>query len=488
MGLCVAASACGSTVPRAQIEAAQRQNPSGLGGVPAPTSTLPGASLPPGVAPPAGQLPPGVTQGPGGTITSTGGTPLVGVTGTTFYFGAFYQVNQGTVNEGIGGGGLDSGDSRKAYNALIEQINAQGGLAGRKIVPIYHRIDVASTETADQQDQRACDLWFQDNKVAVVTLSGSVVDECVKKAGAFNVGGAIAGGHSASLPATYTRYPHRIDISAMNMIRIGDVTLDGLAKFGYFGADDRIGIVTWNDPGYHEAVEKGYVPALRRYGRSLALPPAYVRMPQTANEIGQTSADVGAAVLRFKTQDVTHVLILDGPAGACGGGCITLEWLQQSQAQQFFPQYGLNDSSSARGLYEQGLLPERQLRRSLSVGWTTLDTTYDAGWQTNQVRERCLALMRQNDIEVTNLNQQLTVLSACSELWFLQATVNRIRGPLTQESFLASINTLAYGWLSPGSYYSYFGPGRHDGAAGIRVQRFEESCSCFRYLSTPYRV
>ncbi len=487
--LALVGTACGSTVPRALIDRALQGEP-GLGPAPA-NSTIPGAA---GTGVPgSGAVP---TVGPNlggvpnnGVAAQPGGTPLFGVTATTFFFGAFYQVNQGTANEAIGFGGLDSGDSRPVYKALIEDINAHGGLAERKIVPIFHRIDVASTETADQQDQRACNLFFQDNKVAVTSMSGAVIDECVKKAGAFNFGGAIAGGHSASLPATYTRYPHRVDISAMNMIRIGQVAVDGLARYGYFDPGAKIGIVTWDDAAYKTAVADGFLAALKRIGRSFGLPPAYARQPQTAQEIGQTSADIGAAVLRFKRENVTHVLILDGPAGACGGGCLTLEWLQQSQGQRFFPRYGLNDSSSARGLYEQDLLPARQLERSLSVGWTTLDASYDEGWRRNAVRDRCYDLMRRNNVEVgEDLNRQLTVLSACSELWFLQAAVNRIGGPLTQENLTASINSLAYTFQSPGSYDNYFGPSRHDGAAGIRVMRFDAGCGCFQYVTAPYRV
>ncbi len=488
-GLALVVAACGSTVPKALIDRAQQQNPGGLGAGPGAVSTLPpGTPTIPGLTAPGSQLPPGVTQGPGGTITTTGGTPMFGVTKDKFYFGGYYQVNQGAANEAIGAGGLDQGDARKPYNVLIDYINAHGGLAGRKIVPVYHRVDAASAETTDQADQRACDLYFQDNKVAVTVLSGGIIDECVKKAGAFNFGGSGSGNNS--IPETFTKYPHRIDIGGFNNVRLGQVTVSELARYGYFDAGAKIGIVTWDDPLYKAGVERGYEPALKKLGLKLGIPTAYLHSPASPQEIGQTSADVSAAVLRFKRELVSHVMILDGTSGACVGNCISLEWLQQSQAQRYFPRYGFNDTTSARTLVESDppLVPVAQMHRSMSVTWVDFDNSYDVGWHPNQTRERCYKFMREHSIDMENENAASAALGACETFWYLQDVIGRIRGPLTQEGFLAAINTTGYSFTSVFAWYNYIGPTRHDGFAGIRIIRFDDACSCYAYLTTPYRV
>ena len=345
---------------------------------------------------------------------------------------------------------------------------------------------MAPISPSDQSDQRACNTYFQDNKVAVTVLSGSIMDECVKKAGAFNFGGSGSGNNS--IPETFVKYPHRIDIGGFNNVRLGQVTVNELARHGYFDPGARIGIVTWDDPLYRTGVEQGYEPALKRLGLSLGIPTAYLHSPAAVQEIGQTSADVGSAVLRFKTADVTHVMILDGTSGACAGNCISLEWLQQAEAQRFHPRYGFNDTTAARYIEEQGLAPEAQMQRSMSVTWISLDNTYDVGWHPNQTRERCYKLMRERGVDMENANQQGAALGACETFWFLQDVIGRIRGPLTQEALLASINSVGYSFTSTISWYTFIGPSRHDGFAGVRIIAFDDANGRYKYLTTPYRV
>ena len=134
----------------------------------------------------------------------------------------------------------------------------------------------------------------------------------------------------------YAQVPGRIDLPCLNAIREGSVTAAGLQKQGYFKAGltgMKLGFVTWDDPLYKQAVQRGYVPALKRYGIHVT-DFAYLHSPQTPQEVGQTSADAGSDVLRFKGEGIDHVMILDGPSGACGGACIMLEWMRQAQSQQ----------------------------------------------------------------------------------------------------------------------------------------------------------
>ena len=50
------------------------------------------------------------------------------------------------------------------------------------------------------------------------------------------------------------------------------------------------------------------------------------------------------------------------------------------------------------------------------------------------------------------------------------------------------IDTLGYGYTSPSSYGNFFSAERHDGAAGVRVVKFFDSCKCFKYVTKTYRV
>ena len=268
----------------------------------------------------------------GSACTSSGGgnpsptsapTNVPGVTASKIFIGEVYTKNQGAANSQIGAGGLNQGDARDPYNVMIDEINKSGGLDGLQIDPVYFGYDATSNQTSDQQDQAACAKFTQDNHVLLISDTGPIVNECAAKAGAVQFG--TGGG---ALPETYQKYPHRVDIDGINMVRMGVVTVDGLRREGYFSSGGKVGLVTWDDPAYHEALDQGYIPELQKAGATLASSPVYLRVPQTANELGQTSADASSAVLKFKSQGVDHVLLLDGPAGVCGGACVTLEFLR----------------------------------------------------------------------------------------------------------------------------------------------------------------
>jgi hypothetical protein len=45
----------------------------------------------------------------------------------------------------VGASGYDEGDARRYYGAVIDEINAEGGVAGREVVPVYHAYDATSS-------------------------------------------------------------------------------------------------------------------------------------------------------------------------------------------------------------------------------------------------------------------------------------------------------------------------------------------------------
>jgi ABC-type branched-subunit amino acid transport system substrate-binding protein len=59
---------------------------------------------------------------------------------------------------------IDQGDYEAAYNALIDKINNAGGIQGRKIVPVYGKIDLISPTAA----QETCVKLTQDESVFAV--------------------------------------------------------------------------------------------------------------------------------------------------------------------------------------------------------------------------------------------------------------------------------------------------------------------------------
>ena len=485
-GLALAVTACGSTVPKAQLQAALANGgQGGIGGAGATTGALGGTT---GALP--GATTTGVTTGTTGLTTGTtgtlsGGGPLgPGITKTTINIGFIHVKNSEAGNAALGFEG-QSLDDQTPYRIVIDQINSQGGVAGRKINPIWAVFDTTSSQTIDQQTQAACATWTQDNKVFAILGGGQggIVEECAEKEHGVNI---IPAG--ASIPDTFRRYPHYLEISGMNLVRMGPVTVKGIASQGYFNGNPKLGIVTWDEPGYHTALADGYLPALRSIHVSPATPIAYIHAPQTYNDLGGMNSDVNSAVLRFSGQNIDHVMIVDGSAGICAGACLGYEFLNQAQSQKYYPRYGFNDYNYADTSIDT-LYPHQQLPGSVGVIWSDDNATKDQGWHTNKAREDCYALMRSKgfDWKPDNDNQAYAVRAACEMLWFFRDVVAKMRGAtLNNDNFMAAVNQVGTSFQSLNTYVSRLSSTQHDGASAARNEAYFTSCNCYKFTSAPY--
>ena len=504
------AASCGPTVqhPSSTSEGSGLAAPGSSGAPVAPGTTTSG-----GKTGPSGTIGGGTTGGgsTGGGTTTTGGSgttgggslptgsgggkhvaapPSVpGVTDTTIYIASYYNKNQGAGNSALGVGGLNQGDARKPQNVMIDWVNSHGGVVGRKLKPIYYGFDASGTgPSSDQQDQAACAKYTQDNKVFAILDGGSggsgIMDECALKAGAIDFG-------QYGIPSSYTKYPDRVDIDTLNQVRAQDVLIDGLAQMGYFDPGSKIGVITWDQPDYKEAITAGLIPALKRHGLSLGTPPVYVAVPQTLQDFGAGSAAINNAVLKFSTLGIDHVMIADGPAGIFTGGGLSIEFLKRAESQQYYPRYGFDDSNLPIALKALGVLSNRQAQGSLYVNWTDLGASYEQGYHPNRNGQTCTKIMRKHGVDMSNANSQVAALLACTDMWFLQAVgteLSALNLPLTANNFMTAVSHFGYSYLSTTAYSNYFSAHQHDGIAGVRHARFDSSSNTYKWIGTIYKV
>jgi hypothetical protein len=182
--LALATSACGTTVQGAASSTSSAQGTDGLGG--AGSSITAGGSTADAGAPdsaPSADSPgsgPVVPQ-PGTTTSSVGGGVVVGqagnglratypgVTATTISIGVSVSGTGSGAGEQVGQAfgvvGFSSAPERPLIETMIEHINSQGGILGRRLVPVWHTIDAADTRPYAEQSQEACATYTEDNKV-----------------------------------------------------------------------------------------------------------------------------------------------------------------------------------------------------------------------------------------------------------------------------------------------------------------------------------
>ena len=499
------ASACGSTVNEARrTEAARRNGTSGLGSSVAggELGGDGGADTGGGLATSGG----GVSSGSGGTRTTgsgsagtntagtkSGNTALgPGVTATSINIGLGFTVNGGAGNAAIGVKGVSTGDDKGENQAVIDDINAHGGVAGRKLVPVWHPYDSTSTDSADVQEQKACDDYTQDHKVFLAFDRGrDTFNQCMQARGSFNIAG---GGITDTAASTYKRFPYYVEISTLNLDRVAAIEPGTLNQEGYFAGWDanlgqaaatkaKVGIITFDFPTFSHAVDQVMVPALRQIGH--APDPQDIRKVtwlQTNSDAGALAAAVSSAVLRFRQDGVTHVIILDERA------LVTLLFIREANSQGFKPRYGLNTTNGVQVLVDGGNLNPAQLNGALGMGWSpsfdiTPSQNTDNGPYSNNARRKCMALMKAKGFTFQDANAESVALDICNQLYFLQLAGNSVSGPLNRDTFIAAVNALGTRFENTGTFVNRFSATQHDGVAAVRQWKWDSGCSCGKYTS-----
>jgi hypothetical protein len=475
-------AACGSTVDPDRL-AAYAQDPDAGLGVTDPTGD-PGPGGPDGGPTDGG--PGGVDGGPGGVVDPTapppGGpvVPGIGVTKDSIAIGVVVVEDQSEANAALGAGGVTGGDGKAYAEVMIKDINSRG-IAGRKLVPVYDTISSVSNETMDAQLAGVCETFTQDEKVHIVEGVGQSESfaACIERAGVSQV----VSNFSTSDTRTFQKYPHYVEPIAINLNRSATATVDSLARRGYFGGGVKVGVLTYDSPTFDYALRTSLLPALARHGVDPLV--EQVTENQRLSDLTAESAQVSSVVLSFNSAGVDNVIIFER------SGSLALFFMNAADGQEYTPRYGLNSQSGNSALV--GLVPERQLRDALSIGWTTsTDLSAEDGAKAprSPSRKRCVKLMNDAGLTFDSTNAEAIAVNTCDDFWLIERSLSAgaVNGVVTADSFLIGLHSLGTSFPGSDGFGTRFGPTQHDGLAEVADMAFMPACSCFQYTSKPYAI
>lgn len=451
----------------------------------------------------------GATAGPGGTSSGTvtdpgggdtGGAAVTGknargVTDKEIVIGAAYDRNAGGLNKALGIQGVGQIDGKRAVEVLRDHYNKRGGIAGRKIRIVFHEFDSLSGQTLDQISQQICTTFTQDNKVFAAFAGGpDTLNTCLNKAGVVQVGSA--GGLSDS--QTYRQFPLMMHINGPGMDRMAKFYVDQLHARGYYSrvrqgqpkAPIKIGVVSWDDPVFDRAIE-AFRKALAVHGLKLsavAQPHRY----QSEAEIVDSFAGIRSAVVKFKTEGITHVQFL-----STSNAIEQLIFYQDSDLQQYYPRYGLTSIDGSQAIipiFENASgkgAAARTFTDSVGIGWNPLfDVTkaeYTGSKELAKLRE-CKSILKHETYDDPARNKEVAAGYSCDGFAYVKAALEK---PGT--SFLNQ-KTWVQGAEGLGSLESAITfdmgtrVGRHDGMNAVRDMLYFPNCNCFKYTSGQKKV
>lgn len=503
-------AACGTTVSTAELNGTGSQSGLGGGGLGATQAGSSAAAGAPGL----------VTDGQAGAVVSASGqsggaaaafgasgaggagqalatAAAPGISATGITIGLPYTVNGAAANSAAGGAGITQGDEKGELSALIDDINSHGGVLGRRLVPIWHAVDALSNDSIDSQFQSMCSDFTQDHHVFAMFIGASpIIEQCAQKAGAV----AIYENLSVSSSRTFARFPSYVEVSMLDLDRMLLNEAISLARQNYFAPWDattsqpaatghaKVGIVTYDTPDYHYAIDKVLQPELGRLGHAAASQDViYLPPPQRTSDLSSVSADEANAIVKLRQDGVEHVLIADD------SGTLTLEFLNDAESQHYYPRYGWNSQNAPEALESPGDVQPDQLNGSMGIGFAPgIDLTAadnpDNGPYSNAARRKCLAFLGSKGFTFSDANSKTVGELECGTMWFFRQVMDSITATVNQASFIDAVNHLGSSFESPTIFSTFFSAAQHDGGGSYYDYYWNNSCTCMRYRGSLHKA
>jgi hypothetical protein len=468
----------------------------GPGGTTLPgTSSVPGS---PGVTAPNGVT--GPTTAPNGQVVVPPGTApgqsAPGVTATKIYVGMVWAKNQDAVNKAAGAGGIAIGDTKADANAIIDDINKHGGIAGRKVVPVWQSVDTASAQTIDTQLAAACDHFAHDERVfAAIGAGRTSYRACLASNGIVQL--------DEGLPdigdAEFAKYPALVELGYPRLSRVAHAMLQSLTPQDYFSPWNtatgspaatgraKVGILTVDSPAFDAVVDQILIPGLKQLGYDPSGDVARIGVAANASDITNQAAANQSAELKFAQDRVTHVVVFE----ANGGN--SLLFMNQAESQHYRPRYGVNSGSGLQTLLDAGDIQPGQARGAVGFGWIPAydlpaRMNPDDGKYSNAERRNCVAIFKRHGITFSNPNAEYAALMYCATLHLLRVALDRTPKLITPATFVAAIDGVHSGYSAPAALGTYLGPGRHDATSKGYYWRWFDACKCLHYAGKPRTI
>ena len=463
--LLLGATACGTTVPAAQLRAAGSGDglsvPAEAGSSDAVTGSAPDATAA-GQPSQAGAAPTSPTTARGSVPSASRATAVVSRGGPPVKVGLLYVDGAEQVAGSLGISGLSTGDASAQAKAVVAHLNATGGLSGRRIELHEARID-ASSALSDGEGAyaQACASLTQDAKVSHVV---SYVNLTQSRLACYAKRGVTLLDDQSAIPDLVGRRYAAVFGSPGELAlgRAAQELVDALWRRGWLTPSSKVGTIVPDTTDGAEVETQFLLPALARHG---------LRPAVSVRSTGVDAANQNANVVKFRSEGVDRVIPL---------GQSPLFFMNAAESQAYRPAYAVNSGFGPGALLESAA-PPAQLRGAAGIGWSKF-LDIGSGTRPGPVSANetlCLALMRKSGQESTSATTQAFQVSLCNVLMFLKAAADRYG---VVPDLLDRVRTQGLAFPPVDAFAIAMRPGRADGVSAYRDVAFDEACTCFQYL------
>jgi len=376
--------------------------------------------------------------------------------------------------QALGVKGAQKSDEQGNAAAVIKYINSHGGIACRQVQPVYHTTNFEGSDGWAAEEENACADFTQDHHVFAVLSTGLGTDD---------LAACLTAHHTPLISTNYQLYDNPMysqyrgylfQPAWLNADRAATAYVAGLEDQGFFPAGSKIGLLRMDAPVYQRVMDQAIKPALAKKGLSLA--DVFVTANVTgASSLPDVASQAGSAVLRFQSEGINRVLFDDY------AGTISFFFMDQAENQGYRPRYGIDTLMQPTGNVANNA-PHNQLLNTVGVGWIpTVDNWTSDGMTANAAFNLCTSILTQAGY--SGLNANFVAYGHCDGLYFLKDALERLP-TITVGGLQGAAESLGTAHSSALTFMTRFGPGRDDGAAGVRYFSYNQSCGCFKYSSS----
>jgi ABC-type branched-subunit amino acid transport system substrate-binding protein len=437
----------------------------GVGGttgvpLPGPTVTV-GPTAAPGSTGTAGTSTGSVT---GGTTGSTGTRRLTatdtGVTATAIKLGVVLLDIRSLEPLGFAQPHFTPAEQRQQYQAFIDQVNADGGILGRKIAPVYKTYNALDTNGA-QSGPAICIQLAENEKVfAAIGVLGGGMESCLTMQY-----GIPAINNTASIDETYQKSKNLLVTPFASFERgarnWGDVVVRGGLLKG------RTSATVYGDVPLESRPEAALVAAMKADGHTVTYHAKLTGDPASAQ------SQMPIEVQKMRQAGVNTVFLVTNFVTA-------IQFVQTADKQGFRPQYMVSDlgSITAEGLVQR--MPE-SFGGAYAV---TQGVVSDPEWGENKTCRTYFNAKTGNHYAAGNEAGGVGLFCFMVKSF---AMAGRATGTtLTRKALATAFQNLGTPSL-PNVMPGTFRPGKTDYSDTFRITRFDNACKCYRYVSAPQR-
>lgn len=480
----LALAGCGSTVP-------DTGGDSGLGQLAQGGSAGSGLSVPgagdanaavPGVQPLPGSSQPQAGEGSEAGTTGaaantpgpiggddTGGDPSA----TDEVRVAILHLNggNGVINAAFPGSSVSFGDGKREAQAVIDDVNAHGGINGRKLKPFFGEIQATD---GDAERGAACQGLVQDARPMVILSM-------------FNVGeGLVACATKANIPLLtvaagagddyLNKIAKNISFTPTQISRDLEQRLVlGLAHAqGKLSQETVVGVVSQSDDPVFERVVEGTIePLLESWG----VPYVKATLSSATDNSG-----ISNAVLKFKSSNVSKVVFSLG-----SGGVPDALFMQNAETQLFRPSYLMGDSTGTN--FVAGTAPEQQAQNIWGAGTYPLVNVAASQYPTTSREKHCLAVENASfGGQYKDRATSLTSTMYCELIYGYTHIAKTVTGTLDATSWVNAYRGIGTAYPAITTFGSNLTAARNDNASMYRELAWSNACSCITYTSPARRI